>query len=360
MSRIKVLHIIDSFAVGGAEKLLTGVINGLGDFDHHVIILRGPEVLRREINVPYSFTNLECRSFHSLFGKVKTVHKYIRDQKIQVVHSHLYESNLLARLATPKKTVLINSIHAVSSLASYKRNRIGLYLEKLSYKKRHVLIAVSKTVLNDYNKWIGIKGKYHVLYNYVEDGFFQPVHVNGSFHTPGQLKLIAVGNLRYQKNYPYLLEVFKQLPKNVQLDIYGEGNMRSDLQSKIDAHGLNIRLCGLHGNMDRMLPAYDAFVMSSFFEGQPVSLLEAIASGLPVVLADIAELREVTGGDAIYFDTADPSSLVRIIQNMLAGKYDLRSIAVANHQKANTFAKKRQYLQQLADIYEQSIAGDSK
>ena len=75
----KILHIIDSLAVGGAEKLLTGTINGLkDDCEQHLIILKGPETLFAEINAPCQFTNLNCTSFSSLFLQTQKVKNYIK------------------------------------------------------------------------------------------------------------------------------------------------------------------------------------------------------------------------------------------------------------------------------------------
>ena len=345
----RILHVIDSLGVGGAEKLLAGMINGLDEYEHHLIILRSPENLRSSITAPYHFLNLNCGSFRQLFSRVSVVKKYIKLHKINLVHSHLYEANLLARLATPRRVRLINSIHAISSQASYKINKMSLYLEKFSYKKRHEIITVSHAVLEDFRQWVGIKGPHTVLYNYIDDKYFE-LTPRQHFSVP-PLKLVAVGNLRWQKNYPYLLQAFKKTAADVHLDIYGEGALRESLQQEIDKHGLNIRLCGIHNNMEQVLPQYDAFVMSSFYEGQPVSLLEAMACGLPAVLADIPVLKEVTGDAAVYFDINDPDSFGKKIQQLLEGKYNLQQMAVAGHQKVNEFAHRQQHLQRLRAIY---------
>lgn len=152
----RILHIIDSLGVGGAEKLLVGIINGLPEMEHHLLILKGPDTLRTEITVPHRFLNIGFHSFRSIFFKSREVTKYIREHKIDIVHSHLYVSNLIARIATPRSVCLVNSIHAISSLASYKINKMTLWMEKLFYKKRHVLIAVSHAVLDDFDlSWGG-------------------------------------------------------------------------------------------------------------------------------------------------------------------------------------------------------------
>jgi glycosyltransferase involved in cell wall biosynthesis len=348
----KILHIIESLGVGGAEKLLIGIINGLDGFEHHLIILDDPENLRNELPPNCAYMNLKRGSkFDMIFasGKVK---KYIKENRIDIVHAHLYRANILSRLSTPRPIPLFNSIHAISSQAAYNGSRLTLYIERMTYRKKHHIIAVSKEVLTDFDKYVHIKGPATVLYNFVDERFFA-----GSPKTDfskGKLRLVAVGNLRHQKNYPYLLEAFRSLPPEVSLDVYGDGVMRDELQRTIDEHKLNIRLHGLEKNLHRLLPGYDAFVMSSFFEGQPLSLLEAMAAGLPSILADIPVLREVTGNDAVYFDINDPQSLGLRIKEILESRIELGKLAAASHQRVNEFAHQAQYFQKLKKLYEKS------
>ena len=317
------------------------------------MVLRGPDTLRKDIKVPYQFINLECPSIKHIFLKVGKARRFIKDNKIDIVHSHLYESNILARLATPRSVQLINSIHAVSSLASYKINRLSLYLEKITYRKRHVIIAVSKTVLDDFKEWVGLKGKSYVLYNFVEDKFF--IH---ALRPPGigdNLKMVAVGNLRHQKNYPYLLDAFKDLPSNVTLDIYGQGDMREQLQKQIDDNNLNIRLMGMTNDIEKVLPRYDVFVMSSFFEGQPLALLEATAAGLPSLLSDIPVLREVLDNDALYFNIDETSGFRKTVRDIANRNVDLDSLANRAFLRVKSFAKRTFYLERLKTIYQEQL-----
>ena len=345
----KLLHIIESLGVGGAEQLLVGIINGLEGYEHHLIILNSPDDLRSKIHREHSFLNLQAKRKIDLLLAIRKVKRYIKENGIDIVHSHLYNANILARLAVPRKIPLFNSIHAVSSQAAYQVNKLTLYIEKFTYRKRHNIIAVSNEVLNDLKKHISVKGAATVLHNFIDERFFakEPKKI---FSANG-LKLVAVGNLRYQKNYPFLLEAFKKLPASVTLDIYGEGTMRAQLQKDIDANKLPVRLCGLTDNLPELLPAYDAFVMSSFFEGQPLSLLEAMAAGLPAILADIPVLKEVAGNDALYFDIGNPNSFCNTIQSVLDGDVNLKTIAEASHKKVNSFAHKDQYFERLNELY---------
>jgi glycosyltransferase involved in cell wall biosynthesis len=348
----KLLHIIESLGVGGAEQLVVGIINGLDGYEHHLIILNEPDHLRAHISKEHFYLNLRIETKWDLVMAVKKVKRYIREHKIEIVHSHLYRANILSRLAVPDGIPVFNSIHAISSLAAYNGNKLTLHLEKLTYRKRQHIVAVSREVLNDFIKYVGLRGKASVLYNFVDERFFAS-EPKKDFSTGG-LRLVAVGNLRHQKNYPYLLRAFKEIPSSVTLDIYGEGFMRAELQKYIDEQGLPVRLCGLTDNLPELLPQYDAFVMSSFFEGQPLSLLEAMASGLPAILADIPVLREVTGINAIYFNINDTNSFSNAIQSVLNGAVNLRTLSEASHQKVNAFAHRHQYFERLNELYEKN------
>ena len=91
--------------------------------------------------------------------------------------------------------------------------------------------------------------------------------------------------------------------------------------------------------------------MSSHFEGQPLALLEAMACGLPVLLSDIPELREVGGSNALYFDLGDPNSLVEKIYEIMNGLHDLSRMADVGYSFSAENAKMDKYMQKLKSLY---------
>ena len=98
-------------------------------------------------------------------------------------------------------------------------------------------------------------------------------------------KIINVGRLLEQKNQKSLIKAFSFLPNNYQLNIYGEGNLTKDLKDLIDTLNLNNRvyLRGTESNIKDKLKEHHCFVLSSVYEGFPNVVLEAMASGTPVV-----------------------------------------------------------------------------
>lgn len=347
--KVKILHVIDTLGVGGAEKLVVAAINNLPELEHHLVYLASPDDLLKEINKECKVFKLKWRSKFSFISDIFLIRKYIKENQINIVHSHLFISTLIARLACPQSIPLFFTIHNRPSKSYFKNRPLFRLFERLTYKKRHKAIAVSKTVLDDYNECIGIKGTSVVINNFIGDDFFKkgikPLRRDGS------LRLVAVGNLHYQKNYRYLLDVFKNLPSSVNLDIYGWGDMEKQLQEEIDEFGLNIRLCGVSNDIENVLMEYDAFIMASHYEGQPLVVLEAMASGIPVILADIPSLREVTSGQALFFDNSNPQDLVKKLNAVLNGEFDLDKISSANLLRAEQIARKERFLNEINQLY---------
>lgn len=349
MSKTNVLHIIDNLGIGGAEKVMIGTVNSLPELQHHVAFLKGSEALASYLPPSCRVKKLNYRGKIDIFRAALELRRYIRKNNISIVHSHLVLSTLVARLACPRDVKLFTTIHNLPSQSYFADRPLARLMEKLTYKKRHHMIAICNEVFEDYHGCIGIKGPYTILYNYVE-GIYQAESYK-RMEKKDTLRLIAVGNLKPQKNYSYLVEAFKQLPSNIHLDIFGSGPLREQLQAEIDRHKLNIRLCGVREDIHNILPRYDAFIMSSLFEGQPIALLEAMSCGIPALLSDIPVLREVTNSQAVFFDINDTNDFVKKIKSVANHEIDLDVYAEAGFDRVRKIANKENYMMMIRKLY---------
>ena len=348
-SPVNLLHIIDGLGVGGAEMLVVTLLKNLKGYNLHLIVLGKPDTLAKELPSDCKFTILNFKTYRDIPYCALFIRRYIKRNQIDIVHSHLYWSNVTARFATPKMIPLYNCIQNISSMASYTANKLSLYLEKFTYKKRHHIIAVSKVVLDDFEQWVGLRGKSTVLYNIIGDEFFT-ASPKLSF-SKEKIRLVAVGNLRKQKNYPYLLRAFRAMPSHVSLDIYGIGPLHESMQHEITSHNLNIRLCGLQSSMHEILRDYDAYAMCSTHEGLSLALMEALSSGLPAFLSDIPVQRESAGNAAVYFDLAKPEDFVKKLLETFNDPEMLKEMSEAGIERARMLARKDNYIQKLEALY---------
>ena len=104
-------------------------------------------------------------------------------------------------------------------------------------------------------------------------------------------KAIAVGRLEYQKGFDILIDCWKEIAKRYpewKLDIYGEGSCRKELQRQINSLqlGEKVKLCGRNNNIIEIYPQYSLHLMTSRYEGLPMTLIEAQACGLSSVVFD--------------------------------------------------------------------------
>jgi len=350
VNKNRILHIIDSLTIGGAEKLLVGTINGLTGIDNHLIYLGGSEALLEDLPARTKVVNLHYKTKADIPRCVIRIRQYIRQNKIEIVHSHMVMASLVARMACPVTVPLFITLHSMVGSRFFGSGRLLPQLaEKLTYKKRHHIIAVSDEVYRDYDRHIGIKGAWSVLPNFVEDHFFQQGLKQMNFQD--RIRMITVGSLKPAKNHTYLIEAFKKLPGNIQLDIFGDGPLRKYLQEQISKYRLAINLCGVSKNVHELMHSYDLFLMSSSFEGHPLALLEAMACGMPVAVSDIPVLREATAGKAIYFDLNNVDDFVMKVKDIADHKIDLNGYANDNFEIASKIAAKDRFIDTLKSIY---------
>lgn len=343
-----ILHIIDSLETGGAETVVVGTVTSMPSFQHIIVTLKpGNDYQNQLQSVPTICLNYKNKL--SLPRCIKHLKRIINQNKVCLIHAHLLTSSFVARLSKPKSVPLVFSVHNNLSQSAFKLSQLSKWLEKLSYKKTHTALFVSSSVKEDYNHSIGIKGKSLVLYNFVENQFFSNVKQT-RFGQP--LRAVAVGSLKPQKNYPFLISAFASI-ENCKLDIYGTGDLKIELEALIASLNLNkkVTLKGRNSNLATILPQYDLFIMASTYEGFGIAPLEAMASGLPVFLSDIPVFREVTGDQAYFFNPYDKSDFVSKLNYITSSSEKLTLLSSKGQERAREICNKENYMNKLSNLY---------
>lgn len=351
-SKLTIVHVINSLERGGAETLLVSLLPELNEHYNIILVTLMPDNdFDDEAVICQQRYCLNYKSIRSVVPCVFQLRRIINRHNASLVRSQLYLSSIIARIATPANIPMVFSIHNPMSLDSYKKNGFALPLERLTYKKRHHIISVSNDALKDFDKYVGIKGRCYTLYNFINQIFVDNAQVREQVNYKS-LRLVAVGNLKEQKNYFYLTEAFKKLnSENITLDIYGEGHLRHALQKEINKHALNLTLKGKCKAIDKILPEYDLYVLCSSYEGFGIAPIEAMAIGLPLLLSDLPVLREVTHNNALFFDPQDPDSFIELIEKIISGEYDLKNLSETGIQIAKENYQQKNYFKKLDKIY---------
>ncbi len=346
-----ILHITDVLSMGGTEVLLKNTIPALKEYNHIIVYLHGANEFKGHFaEIPVYC--IEHTGKLAFLRSVKRFRKIIKKNKVDIIHSHLLWSGFIARLAKPKGVRLISSIHSVLSKDAFEKNRLSLWMEKLTANRQDDVIGVSQYVINDYLKFVSYKGKTHLLYNFIPAYFYRNVQFdNNQFNNKSPIRCVAVGGLKDVKNYSYILEAFAKLPAgSFELDIIGEGQLRNTLQQFITLHQLPIRLLGSKNAIQEILPDYQLFIQASKYEGFGLAIAEAVASGLFPILSDIPVHREITINEALYFDLASPDNLTDLLLTIKNESVNSTSFNTLREQ-IKKITDPENYLRQLREIY---------
>lgn len=353
----KIIHFIFNLSRGGAETMLVRVIKELPEYEHVVITLFPGNNFGAELQCKKWI----CLNINSLFALPSAFFKFrklVKAERPDIVHTHLFWPTLVARFSVPKKIPLITTIHAfIATSGEYKHGYIR-FLDKLSYRfRKSIIIVVAKGALEEYFSFLHLKPyKAYALYTFVDIERFNVDRItirknNDSF------KLVAVGALRLQKNYPYIINAMALIKdKNIELDIYGTGNLQTELQHQIDSTGAKVFLKGEVNNIESIIPQYDLFVMSSTYEGFSLGILEAMAMRMPLLLSDIVSFEEQCEGHAWYFSLSKPEdAAAKIVELSKTDKSVLAERAEAGRQRALTNFTLQHHIAGLRKIYDEAL-----
>jgi glycosyltransferase involved in cell wall biosynthesis len=341
---------------GGAEVLVTNSLSPGGLCEHtenHLAYFLGSSYLLDKLDKNVHVHDMAYKGFKDLKRLISHLRQIIVDNKIDIVHSHLNPAGLYTHLACPKNVPHVHTIHTTYSMDN-ETLWFKLWAEKQFFltKKTAKIILLSDFAKDDFLKAVKFKGRAFVLNNFVQDDFFNIV-TSRQQQQIKHLKLIAIGTLKPLKNFEYLLKVFKQLVSyDISLDIFGSGD-KAAYQKLIDENGLKVTMMGHAENLVDTMAGYDLFIMPSKFEGFPLSVFEAMAAGLPLMLSAIAPLKAIVKENAIYFDLNDPEDAAQKLIAILDGKIDINVMAVKARSYAEKTVRREIYINKLLHIYDQ-------
>ena len=353
----KIIHFIFNLQRGGAETMMVRVIKELPEYEHVVVTLFPGNSFGDELQCK-KWICLNIRSLFTLPLAFFKFRKLVKKEKPDLVHSHLFWPTFVARLSLSKKIPLITTIHAfIATSVEYKHWHIR-FLDRLSYKyRKSIIIVVAKGALTEYFNFLKIKPyKASALYTFVDIERFNVAHAPAK-KAADVFKLVAVGALRLQKNYSFIIDAMALIKdKNIELDIYGVGNLHDELQAQIEATGAKVNLKGEVKNIEQVIPLYDLFVMSSTFEGFSLGILEAMAMRMPLLLSNIASFKEQCEDNAWYFSLADAQDAARqIVALSTTDKNILFDKSEAGRQRAINNFTLAQHIAGLRKIYDDTL-----
>lgn len=345
--KIKILHVIPRYVIGGAEKLVYHYANLLdkNKYEIHVASCVEDGELREQFE-KLSDVHVYVGSKSKAGGRVATYRKlwrYAKEIKPDIIHTHLLSADFfgfLSKLIWKNKILWITTQHNLEENTSALRKIFW----RIILKKADRVIVVSKSVEKFSLENFKIKkSKCTLLLNGIDTKNWSQISMNKLF-THQKIQIACVGRFWEQKGHVYLLEALSKITSfDYELHLFGDGPLKEFLIKKSKAFDVYEKIIwhGAIPNLADYLADIDIVVQPSLWEGLSLVIMEMMSAGRPIVATEPAgrELLQdkVTG---LVVPAKDSNKLAQEI-----------SYVVGNQKEAILFAKKaREFANKNFDI----------
>lgn len=374
----KILYLFQHLNVGGAEELLLTTLKHLdrSKFSPVVYCLNEKGEIGREIEqigIPVKSLN---KKMHLLnLSVIFNLIRIFKKEKPDILHTNLFFANIFGRVAS--RFSGIKAVVATLHNPDYTYEDNG----KQTFKIRKAIdrysaifsntafIAVSDCVKQDFQRQLGFKNV-KVLPNCIESSRYKRPDESLVREKRKELGvedddilILNVGRLHLQKGQVYLIEAFNLIRKDnskCKLLIIGKGIMERELRDKVDELRLrdNVIFSKDRRDIPEIMHISDIFVFPSLYEGFGIALVEAMASGLPVIASDIEPLREIISQnvDGILVEKENPQILEKTISELINDKERRVYLGKNARKKAITTFDVATHIKGLKDIYKSLIS----
>jgi glycosyltransferase involved in cell wall biosynthesis len=341
-----VCHVITKLELGGAQEVALYAVSHLDPSKFRPLLVAGPGGLLTD-----EAKTLAGVDVHILSSLARRVHVFadlaalveliflFRRLRPTIVHTHSSKAGILGRWAAwcARVPVIIHTIHGYGitpAQPSWLR-RILILLERMTGRITTHWIAVAKADIEKGIEWgLFDRAQVSVVRPGIDPLPFQTVINKATRQTlrsefgagPADFLVGTVACLKPQKAPEDFVAVAKQVCEtipNARFVLIGDGDLRPRIESLIDANGLHarLRLAGWRRDISTVMKVFDAFLLTSHWEGLPRVLLEARTIGLPVVATRVGGVEEaiVQGRHGWLSDAGDiaglSAHLIRVLQS---------------------------------------------
>lgn len=323
---MRVVQIMPEFGLGGAEIMCESLAKELVAQGIELTIIslyRYKSVITERIEK----TGIELVYLDKKpgldFSMIFKIYSELKRVKADVIHTHRYVMQYAVPAAILAGVPI--RVHTFHSVAQKENTKAARIVNNLFFKYAGVIpVALSQNVKNTIiDEYRNYKGEIPVIINGVD---LKKCIVKKNYAFSNQISILHVGRFTEAKNHSELLCAFSILLKeypNMKLRLVGDGELRDKVINKIRELKIEdrVELYGTTGNVFPLMNEADIFVLPSIYEGMPMTLIEAMGTGLPIVASRVGGIPDMIKDEAeglLCDPTADSiaKTIGRYIENI--------------------------------------------
>lgn len=320
MKTLRVIHIIDSLNVGGAETLAVNIANGLCEQE----MFSGLCATRKEGDLKSS---IEEKVTYFFLDRKKTIDikavrkllKFIARHKISIIHAH--SSSLYF-------AVIVKLLKPSVKLVWHNHYGMNVHNTSISLKICSFFISLIINVSEDLNQWAKVRLHAKRTVYLPNFGKFNSTEKETVLKGEKGKRLLHLGGFRHEKDHITLLKAFQLVVKrNPDWTLHLVGKDYNDAYSKVIhkfVHKHQLKSCvfmyGLQRDIKHILEQSTIGILSSVSEGLPLSLIEFGMAKVPVVCTDVGQCNEIVQTKKLVVPAQNAEALSSAIQNLMNDK----------------------------------------
>ncbi len=313
-----------------------------------------PELRARGIDVYHlgKHPGLDTRMFPRLARVVARV-------RPDVIHTHNYVLRYTLPVSLMARVPAL--VHTIHNVAEREVDRLGVMLQSWAFRGRVTPVAIAGRVADSYQRVYG-QPRPETIFNGIDLERF--LNADGSAwrerngFTSGQTLIACVARFYPQKNHQTLTDAFARIAvahQNAHLLLAGDGDLRAAAEAQAAAAGLSSRIhfLGRRDDVAEMLSASDVFALASLWEGNPLSVMEAMAAGLPVAATRVGAVDELVaeGENGFLVEPGDAGALAGAMGRLVSDAGLRRALGAAARGRALRDFDHRAMTARYEDLY---------
>lgn len=318
---MKILQVIPSLEMGGAETMCEGLTKMLHTMEQEVTLVSlysSETILSRRAQQ----AGIDLRFLDKKPGLdmkcAMALRRLVKKLQPDVIHVHLHALKYVAFAAAGTSIPVVYTVHSVAE----RDAEGGKFLNTLLFRSGKVTpVSLSHQVRKSVVEYYGLpEDQTPVIFNGIDlSNCIQKEDY--SLHNPVQV--IHVGRFWQVKNHQCIVEaakLLKEMGRDVHFRFYGEGETESSVRARIDALNVadRVELCGVTDWVYPKLNEADMLVLPSVYEGMPMTIIEAMGTGLPIIASNVGGVPDMILSEHNgMLIPPDPEALANTIARLL-------------------------------------------